>query len=182
MGLRSLVDSPKRSALISHPPPAYIQQSVVHRPPLAAELPPSQLRTAADAWPRIYHRQHPVCIRDTIPPMATGTEPLTGSGILRAYSEKTARSRSMHQQARALLPDGITHVIRYLEPHPVYVERAAGSRKWDVDGNEYVDYLGGHGALILGHNHPKSPKRSRRRSQKECTTAHAIRSRSSGLS
>jgi len=34
------------------------------------------------------------------------------------------------------------------------VERAAGSRKWDVDGNEYVDYLGGHGALILGHNHP----------------------------
>jgi len=34
------------------------------------------------------------------------------------------------------------------------VERASGSRKWDVDGNEYVDYLGGHGALILGHNHP----------------------------
>ena len=86
--------------------------------------------------------------------MATGTEPLTGSGILRAYSEKTAGSRSIHQQARALLPDGITHVVRYLEPHPIYVERAAGSRKWDVDGNEYVDYLGGHGALILGHNHP----------------------------
>ena len=41
-----------------------------------------------------------------------------------------------------------------MEPHPIYVERAAGSRKWDVDGNEYVDYLGGHGALILGHNHP----------------------------
>jgi len=34
------------------------------------------------------------------------------------------------------------------------VERASGSRKWDVDGNEYVDYLGGRGALILGHNHP----------------------------
>jgi glutamate-1-semialdehyde 2,1-aminomutase len=86
--------------------------------------------------------------------MATGTEPLTGSKILRAYAEKTPGSRSIHQQARALLPDGITHVIRYLEPHPIYVERAAGSRKWDVDGNEYVDYLGGHGALILGHNHP----------------------------
>ena len=35
-------------------------------------------------------------------------------------------------------------------PHPIYVARASGSRKWDVDGNEYVDYHGGHGALILG--------------------------------
>ena len=34
------------------------------------------------------------------------------------------------------------------------VERAEGSRKWDVDGNEYVDYTMGHGALILGHAHP----------------------------
>jgi glutamate-1-semialdehyde 2,1-aminomutase len=41
-----------------------------------------------------------------------------------------------------------------LRPYPLYVERAAGSRKWDVDGNEYVDYFGGHGALILGHCHP----------------------------
>ena len=31
---------------------------------------------------------------------------------------------------------------------------AQGSRKWDVDGNEVIDYKGGHGALILGHNHP----------------------------
>lgn len=52
------------------------------------------------------------------------------------------------------LNNGVTHIGRYLEPHPVYIERAAGSRKWDVDGNEYVDYFGGHGALILGHNHP----------------------------
>jgi glutamate-1-semialdehyde 2,1-aminomutase len=74
--------------------------------------------------------------------------------ILRAYEEKTPGSRSLHQRAKRLLPDGVTHVGRYMEPHPIYVERAAGSRKWDVDGNEYVDYLGGHGALILGHNHP----------------------------
>jgi glutamate-1-semialdehyde 2,1-aminomutase len=86
--------------------------------------------------------------------MATRTEPLTGSKILRAYADKTPASRAIHQRAKALLPDGITHVGRYLDPHPIYVERAAGSRKWDVDGNEYVDYLGGHGALILGHNHP----------------------------
>ena len=86
--------------------------------------------------------------------MSTPIAAVTDSIILRAYADKTPGSRSLHQQAKRLLPDGVTHVGRYLEPHPIYVERAAGSRKWDVDGNEYVDYLGGHGALILGHNHP----------------------------
>ena len=86
--------------------------------------------------------------------MAVRPVPLTESKILRAYAEKTPGSRALHNRAKALLPDGITHVGRFLEPHPIYVERAAGSRKWDVDGNEYVDYLGGHGALILGHGYP----------------------------
>ena len=35
-----------------------------------------------------------------------------------------------------------------------YIARAAGGHKWDVDGNRYVDFFGGHGALILGHAHP----------------------------
>src|SRR5436190_21384105 len=86
--------------------------------------------------------------------MAARPLPLTESKILRAYAEKTPGSRALHDRAKALLPDGVTHSGRHLEPHPVYIERAAGSRKWDVDGNEYVDYLGGHGALLLGHNHP----------------------------
>ena len=40
-------------------------------------------------------------------------------------------------------------------PTALYITRAKGPRKWDVDGNEYVDYFGGHGALLLGHSHPK---------------------------
>lgn len=92
--------------------------------------------------------------RDTISRMTPQTVPLMESKILRAYADKTPRSRALHERAKALLPNGVTHVGRYLEPHPVYIERASGSRKWDVDGNEYVDYFGGHGALILGHNHP----------------------------
>jgi len=51
-------------------------------------------------------------------------------------------------------PSGVTHDIRYVSPFPIFVERALGSRKWDVDGNEYVDYVMGHGALFLGHAHP----------------------------
>jgi len=76
------------------------------------------------------------------------------SRILDAYQARTPRSRELHRKARGLFPNGVTHVGRYLEPHPIYVDRAAGSRKWDVDGNEYVDFFGGHGALILGHSHP----------------------------
>jgi glutamate-1-semialdehyde 2,1-aminomutase len=93
-------------------------------------------------------------VRGNISGMAAQTVPLTESKILRAYADKTPGSRVLHERAKALLPNGVTHVGRYLEPHPVYIERAAGGRKWDVDGNEYVDYFGGHGALILGHNHP----------------------------
>jgi glutamate-1-semialdehyde 2,1-aminomutase len=86
--------------------------------------------------------------------MATQLVSRAESKILRDYSEKTKRSQAMHARAKALLPNGVTHVTRYLEPHPLYIAHAAGSRKWDVDGNEYVDYFGGHGALLLGHNHP----------------------------
>src|SRR4029450_13445456 len=39
-------------------------------------------------------------------------------------------------------------------PYPIYAARASGPRKWDDDGNEYVDFFGGHGALLLGHGHP----------------------------
>jgi glutamate-1-semialdehyde 2,1-aminomutase len=53
-----------------------------------------------------------------------------------------------------VIPGGITHDSRYLTPFPLYVSRAAGPRKWDVDGHEYVDYWMGHGALFLGHAHP----------------------------
>jgi len=86
--------------------------------------------------------------------MATQKVSLAESKILQAYFERTPRSRALHARAKALLPNGVTHITRYLEPYPIYVNRAAGARKWDVDGNEYVDYFGGHGALILGHNHP----------------------------
>src|SRR3546814_9230844 len=79
----------------------------------------------------------------------------TNSKIVAAYREKTPRSETMAQQARDMFPSGITHDSRRITPYAIYVDRAQGSRKWDVDGNEYVDYYGGHGALILGHNHPK---------------------------
>src|SRR5258706_14812939 len=38
--------------------------------------------------------------------------------------------------------------------HPIFVVRGEGARLWDVDGNEYIDFIGGIGVLNVGHNHP----------------------------
>jgi glutamate-1-semialdehyde 2,1-aminomutase len=63
-------------------------------------------------------------------------------------------SIEMAARARRVLPAGVTHDMRFLRPYPIYVERAEGAYKWDVDGNHYIDYWMGHGALLLGHRHP----------------------------
>ena len=80
---------------------------------------------------------------------------LSNSAIVAAYRGKTPSSASLAARAAAMFPSGVTHDARHLDPYGIYVERAEGPRKWDVDGNEYIDYFGGHGALLLGHNHPQ---------------------------
>jgi glutamate-1-semialdehyde 2,1-aminomutase len=74
--------------------------------------------------------------------------------ILDEFSARFAGSRALHEKARAVLPGGLTHDIRYMRPFPLFIDRAAGSRKWDVDGHELICYHMGHGALLLGHSHP----------------------------
>jgi glutamate-1-semialdehyde 2,1-aminomutase len=63
-------------------------------------------------------------------------------------------STALHHKAQRTFPSGVTHDIRHLTPFPLYVDHAAGSRKWDVDGNEIIDFVMGHGALFLGHAYP----------------------------
>jgi len=70
------------------------------------------------------------------------------------YRARTPGSAALYARACRVLPAGLTHDSRAAAPYPIYVARAAGPRKWDVDGNEYVDYFGGHGALLFGHSHP----------------------------
>ncbi len=71
-----------------------------------------------------------------------------------AYAATHAASAQRYDTARGVFPGGVTHDQRFLDPFPIYVARAQGSRKWDVDGNEIIDYAMGHGALLLGHSHP----------------------------
>src|SRR5918911_4184224 len=77
-----------------------------------------------------------------------------GSTIAEDLDVRHKRSADLYAQALNVFPSGVTHDSRFMRPLPIYVTHAKGSHKWDVDGNEYVDYFGGHGALILGHNHP----------------------------
>jgi glutamate-1-semialdehyde 2,1-aminomutase len=71
------------------------------------------------------------------------------------YRAKTPKSAALYERAKAAFPSGLTHDSRVLDPYPLFVDRAAGPRKWCVDGHEYVDYFGGHGALLLGHCAPE---------------------------
>jgi len=78
----------------------------------------------------------------------------SNSGILGAYRARTPRSAALAAEAATLFPSGITHDARNTDPYGIYIDRARGPHKWDVDGNRYIDYFGGHGSLILGHHHP----------------------------
>ena len=79
----------------------------------------------------------------------------TARSIVDEYRSLHPGSERLYQESLRTFPSGVTHDIRYLTPFPIFIERAQGSRKWDVDENEYVDYVMGHGALFLGHAHPQ---------------------------
>jgi glutamate-1-semialdehyde 2,1-aminomutase len=70
---------------------------------------------------------------------------------------KTTKSAALYDEARALIPGGASSIIRWAsyEPYPIYIDRGSGPRLTDVDGNEYLDYLLGYGAIINGHANPK---------------------------
>ena len=64
------------------------------------------------------------------------------------------RSAELHEEACSLFPGGVSHNVRYVEPHPIYFDRTDGARFRDVDGNEYVDFWMNHHIGILGHAYP----------------------------
>jgi glutamate-1-semialdehyde 2,1-aminomutase len=65
-----------------------------------------------------------------------------------------SRSAKLFRAAQTRIPGGVNSPVRAfrnVEGEPFFVERASGSRIWDVDGNEYIDYVGSWGPVILGH-------------------------------
>ena len=67
---------------------------------------------------------------------------------------KTEKSRELHKRAEQMMPGGVNSPVRAFGAvgcDPVFLVRGQGSHVWDADGNEYIDYLGSWGPLILGH-------------------------------
>jgi len=68
------------------------------------------------------------------------------------------RSREWYERAQQSLIEGVNSPSRgaaVYSPGPIVLERGRGSRVWDLDGNEYIDFMMSFGALIQGHAHPK---------------------------
>ena len=68
-----------------------------------------------------------------------------------------ARSEAIFQRAQRVIPGGVNSPVRAFRSvggHPPFIARGEGSHIFDVDGNEYIDYVGSWGPLLLGHRHP----------------------------
>lgn len=71
---------------------------------------------------------------------------------------KREKSEELFTRAQNLMPGGVNSPVRAFESvglNPVFIKKASGSKIYDVDDNEYIDYVGSWGPLILGHSHPQ---------------------------
>src|SRR4030066_1150947 len=71
---------------------------------------------------------------------------------------KRKRSVGLYRRALGMIPGGVNSPVRAVKAigiPPIFIDRAKGSKIWDVDGNEYIDYVGSWGPMILGHAHPE---------------------------
>jgi glutamate-1-semialdehyde 2,1-aminomutase len=71
---------------------------------------------------------------------------------------KHDRSSLLFEKARRVIPGGVNSPVRAFRSvggDPLFIDRAAGSKLYDVDDNEYIDYVGSWGPMIVGHRHPR---------------------------
>lgn len=69
------------------------------------------------------------------------------------------KSIDTFEKAQKFIPGGVNSPVRAFRSversYPIFIKKAKGNRLWDEDGNEYIDYLGSWGPMILGHNHER---------------------------
>jgi glutamate-1-semialdehyde 2,1-aminomutase len=78
---------------------------------------------------------------------------LTSEELAR-LNERTSRSEAMFERARMSLSGGVASSYQLRDPWPIYLDRGAGARVTDVDGNDYWDFHNGFGSMVQGHAHP----------------------------
>jgi glutamate-1-semialdehyde 2,1-aminomutase len=71
--------------------------------------------------------------------------------------QTTPHSQQLFERAQHVIPGGVNSPVRAFSSvnrHPVFIQRAEGSKMYDVDGNAYIDFVNSWGPLLLGHSHP----------------------------
>ena len=81
--------------------------------------------------------------------------PLSDEEFSKVYKERTPNSGKLFEKSIPMLVGGIGGSAPSFDPYPVFVKKANGSKIWDVDGNEYIDFNLCWGVLLVGHRHPK---------------------------
>jgi glutamate-1-semialdehyde 2,1-aminomutase len=79
------------------------------------------------------------------------------------------KSAAAFEEAKKVLPGGVNSPVRAFKSvglTPLFIERGSGSRVYDIDGNEFIDYVGSWGPLILGHAHPEVVEAVKRTAEK----------------
>ena len=75
--------------------------------------------------------------------------------IAQTYRERCGNSEVFLQKEQNVFPGGVARNMQFHKPFPIVIERGEGSRVFDLDGNEYIDFCNNFASLILGHAHPK---------------------------
>jgi glutamate-1-semialdehyde 2,1-aminomutase len=73
---------------------------------------------------------------------------------LAKLADRTPQSKARYERAVKVMPGGVPSSFQENDPWPVYIERGQGSRVWDVDGGEYIDFHNGFGVMCVGHANP----------------------------
>lgn len=76
-------------------------------------------------------------------------------------NNKIDNSIALFEEAKTLMPGGVNSPVRAfknINGNPIFFEKSSGAYLYDVDGNEYIDYIGSWGPMIMGHSHPEIVK------------------------
>jgi len=69
------------------------------------------------------------------------------------FEVKCTRSKALTDEAKRFIPGGVQHNLAFNHPFPIAIEKADGAYLWDVDGNQYIDFLQAGGPIVLGNNY-----------------------------
>ncbi|MCA9975176.1 MAG: aminotransferase class III-fold pyridoxal phosphate-dependent enzyme [Anaerolineales bacterium] len=69
------------------------------------------------------------------------------------FENQCRRSKALTDEAKKLIPGGVQHNLAFNYPFPIAIDKAEGAHLWDVDGNQYIDFLQAGGPIILGSNY-----------------------------